>query len=137
MTVIADTGPIYALVDRADSWHNRVVKWWKGNTERIVIPVCVLTEVCYLLHTRISPDAEASFVRAIASGDFEIESLEIDDFSRIESIMTKYADIELGFVDAAVAATAERLEAVKVLTTDRRHFSVIRPRHASSFELSP
>jgi predicted nucleic acid-binding protein len=137
VTVIADTGPLYALIDRSDKWHVRVVKWWKANAERVVIPVCVLSEVCYLLHTRISPDAEASFVKSIADGEFEIEPLEVNDFERIEAIMSKYADLELGFVDAAVAATAERLDAVTVLTTDRKHFSVLRPRHASAFQLSP
>ena len=137
MTVVVDTGPLYALVDRADTWHQRVTKWWKANTERVVVPVCVLPEVCYLLHTRISPDAEASFVRSLALGEFEVESLEQDDFERIEAIMNKYADLNLGFVDAAVAVTAERLDAVTVLTTDRRHFSAIRPRHASAFQLSP
>jgi len=137
VTVVVDTGPLYALVDRADTWHSRVIRWWKANTERVVVPVCVLSEVCYLLHTRISPDAEASFVRSLALGEFEIESLEPDDFERIEAIMTKHADLGLDFVDAAVAATAERLDAVTVLTTDRRHFSVIRPKHASAFQLSP
>jgi predicted nucleic acid-binding protein len=137
VTVVVDTGPLYALIDRADSWHKRVTQWWKGNTERAVIPVCVLSEVCYLLHTRISPEAEASFVRSIGDGYFEVEPLELSDFQRIEAIMTKYADLELGFVDAAVAATAERLDAVTLLTTDRRHFSVIRPMHVSWFQLSP
>ena len=137
MTVVVDTGPLYALVDHDDSWHNRVVKWWRANRERVVVPVCVLSEVCFLLHTRISPDAEASFVSAIADGQFDIEALEHDDFERIEAIMTKYAELELNFVDAAVAATAERLDAVTLLTTDRKHFSAIRPRHASAFQLSP
>ena len=137
MTVVADTGPIYALVDRDDAWHKRVMKWWRANTERVVIPVCVLSEICYLLHTRISPDAEASFVKAIANGEFEVEGLEEADFERIDAIMTKYADMEIGFVDAAVAATAERLDTVMVLTTDRRHFGTMRPRNASAFQLSP
>jgi predicted nucleic acid-binding protein len=137
VTVVVDTGPLYALIDHDDSWHNRVVKWWRANGERVVVPVCVLSEVCFLLHTRISPDAEASFVNAIADGEFEIEPLEHEDFERIDAIMTKYADLELNFVDAAVAATAERLDAATLLTTDRKHFSAIQPRHASAFQLSP
>ena len=135
--IVADTGPLYALVDSDDAWHDRVVAWWKTNRATVVIPVCVLPEVCYLLHERISPEAEAAFVQAIVNGEFSVEQLDIDDISRAESIMRKYADLEIGFVDAAVVATAERLDAVEILTTDRRHFSTVRPRHASSFRLIP
>ncbi len=137
MTVIADTGPIYALIDSDDSWHNRVVDWWRQNREPVVVPVGVLPEVCYLLHTRISQQAEAAFVRAITDGEFVVEPLTPEDITRAEALLTKYADLDLGFVDATVIATAERLDATEVITTDRRHFSAIRPRHVGTFQLSP
>jgi predicted nucleic acid-binding protein len=137
MTVIADTGPLYALVDADDAWHSRVVEWWRANKSPIVVPVCVLPELCYLLHTRISPDAEAAFVRAIANGEFTIEPLEPEDIVRADIIMQKYTDLNLGFTDATVIATAERLDAVEILTTNRRHFAQVRPRHAGSLTLRP
>lgn len=137
MTIVADTGPLYALVDASDAWHKRVVEWWRKNREPVVVPVCVLPEVCYLLHTRISQQAEAAFVRSITDGEFVIESLEPEDVARAEALIRKYADLGLGFVDATVIATAERLDAVEVVTTDRRHFSAVRPRHVGAFRLSP
>jgi predicted nucleic acid-binding protein len=137
MTIIADTGPLYALVDADDSWHERVISWWKANQESIVIPVTVLPEVCYLLHTRISPDAESAFVRAVSEGEFNVEALESEDIARADELIRKYSELRLGFVDATVIATAERLDAREVLTTDRRHFSAVRPRHAGSLRLSP
>lgn len=137
MTVIADTGPLYALVDADDAWHGRVVEWWRANREPVVVPVCVLPEVCYLLHTRISQQAEAAFVRAVAKGEFVVEPLEPEDITRAAMLVGKYADLELGFVDSTVIATAERLDAIEVLTTDRRHFSAVRPRHVGALRLSP
>jgi predicted nucleic acid-binding protein len=137
MTIVADTGPLYALVDASDAWHKRVVEWWRKNREPVVVPVCVLPEVCYLLHTRISQQAEAAFVRSITNGEFVVESLEAEDVARAEALIRKYADLELGFVDATVIATAERLDAIEVVTTDRRHFSAVRPRHVGEFRLSP
>ncbi len=137
MTVVADTGPLYALIDSADAWHDRVVDWWRANRQPVVIPVCVLSEVCYLLHTRISPDAEAAFVRALADGEFTTEPLEPEDVTRASELLEKYSDLALGFVDATVIATAERLDVTEVLTTDRRHFAAVRPRHIRSLRLSP
>ncbi len=137
MTVVADTGPLYALVDSDDAWHDRVVDWWRANRHPVVIPVCVLSEVCYLLHTRISPEAEAAFVRALADGEFTTEALEAEDVARASVLLEKYADLGLGFVDASVIATAERLDVTEVLTTDHRHFAAVRPRHIRAFRLSP
>ncbi|HEY4955868.1 MAG TPA: PIN domain-containing protein [Gemmatimonadaceae bacterium] len=137
MTVIADTGALYALVDASDAWHACVVDWWRANREPVVVPVCVLPEVCYLLHTRISQQAEAAFVRAVAKSEFIVEALEAEDVSRAAELVGKYADLQLGFVDATVIATAERLDVIEVLTTDRRHFSAVRPHHAGAFRLGP
>lgn len=137
MTVVADTGALYALVDASDRWHARVVEWWRANAKPVVVPVVVLPEVTYLLATRISPAAEEAFVAAVAAGEFTVEPLEPEDLGRAVELMRRYADLPLGFVDAAVAATAERLDTREVLTTDRRHFGVIRPRHARGYAVLP
>ena len=67
ITVIADTGALYALMDRSDAWHARVVAWWERNRWPVIVPVTVLPEVTYLLQTRIGADAELAFVRAVAN----------------------------------------------------------------------
>jgi hypothetical protein len=43
----------------------------------------------------------------------------------------------VGIVDAAVIAIAERLNLAEVATVDRKHFSIVRPRHISAFRLLP
>jgi uncharacterized protein len=135
--VIADTGPLYALIDRSDAWHKRVAAWWAEQTHTVVVPVTVLPEVCYLLQTRIGAAAEHAFVRAVANGEFEIEPIESADIERAASLLLEYADMPLGFVDATVLAIAERLGAREILTTDRRHFGVVRPRHGVGLSLVP
>lgn len=55
--------------------------------------------------------------------------------SRIEELNRKFADLEIGFVDAAVVAIAEALGLPRIATTDRSHFG---PMAASlSLELLP
>jgi hypothetical protein len=138
VTVLADTGPLYALLDRDDAWHGRVREWWLANREPVRVPVCVLPEVCYLVGTRLGARAEAALVRAVADGEFQVEALdEAEDLRRSEDLMFTYLDAPLGFVDASVAAMAERLGVVTLLTTDRRHFSLVRPRHVPAFRLAP
>ena len=137
MTVVADSGAIYALVDRDDSWHQRVRSWWEQSRDSVVLPITILPEVAYLLGRRIGPRAEAAFVRSLADGDLTVENLEPADLGRAADLMATYRDAPFGFVDASIAAIAERLGSLTVLTTDRLHFSVVRPRHTPSFILEP
>jgi predicted nucleic acid-binding protein len=137
VTVVADSGAIYALIDASDAWHARVMRWWQANTLGVVLPVTVLPEVTYLLHQRIGTAAEAAFVRAVADDEFVVEPLEPEDITRATGLLHEYADLPLGFVDATVVAIVERLDARAVLTTDRRHFAVVRSRHARPLALLP
>ncbi|MGH7624028.1 MAG: type II toxin-antitoxin system VapC family toxin [Gemmatimonadaceae bacterium] len=137
MTVLADTGALYALMDRDDAWHTRVTAWWERSTEDILIPVVVLPEVAYLIGSRIGAAAETAFARAVGAGEFVLEPLEPEDIVRAADLMSIYIDARLGLVDSCVMAAAERLEILGVLTTDRRHFSLVRPRHTTAFRLLP
>ncbi len=124
-TTVADTGAIYALLDRDDSWYQRIVAWWTAAPRRVVLPVSILAEVCYLLQTRARDrGAEARFLRAVAAGEFRIEGLEPADYPRIHELVQDFDTLPLGFVDASVLTVAERLGATEILTTDRRHFTV-------------
>lgn len=51
--------------------------------------------------------------------------------------MEAYADLHIGFVDAAVLAVVERLGERRLATLDHRHFGVMRPRHAPVLESLP
>ena len=135
--VIVDTGVLYAMVDRDDRWHERVKAYLQTQPDIMIVPTTVLPEVCYLLNTYISQDAERSFVISLLQGEMKIENLTTDDLRRTLNLLEKYADANIGLVDATVVAIAERLKVRRILTTDRRHFSLIRPRHYSHFELLP
>ena len=57
--------------------------------------------------------------------------------SAIAELVEQYVSLPLGIVDAAVIAIAERLNLTEVATVDRKHFSIVRPRHVSAFRLLP
>lgn len=138
MTVLADTGGVYALLDRSDSWHERVVEYWARHAEEIRLPEPILAEVCYFVGKALGTGAENAFVRAIADGEFLLEQMVADeDIPRAADLMQTYRDAAIGFVDSAIVATAERIDSSTLLTTDRRHFPIIRPRHLSALVLVP
>jgi len=138
LTVLADTGAVFALLCRDDIWHRRVVDYWEQSQEEIRLPEPILPELCYLLATRIGGRAEAAFVRAVADGEYPLEPLVAGkDITRAADLIHTYHDAAIGFVDAAIAAIAERLRITTLLTTDRRHFPIFRLRHLPALTLAP
>ena len=96
----------------------------------------VVTEVVYLLGTRLGVDAEVRFLGDLAAGNLIPEPVAARDWLRIAELVSQYRDLPLGTADASVVATAERMGAPQVATFDRRHFSVVQP-EGVQFELLP
>lgn len=81
--------------------------------------------------------AEAAFVRALARRDFHLADVSPDDYARVNELIEQYSDLPLGTTDASVIALAERLNITEIATLDRRHFSVVRPKHVNALSLLP
>ncbi len=93
----------------------------------LVVPELVITEVTYLLGTRIGADAEVRFIGDLAAGHLIPEPVAASDWLRIAELLAAYRDLPLGAVDASVVATAERLAVLDIATLDHRHFAVVKP----------
>ncbi len=134
---MVDAGPLYALVDVSDDFHDRCRDLLEKHRGPLIVPMLVLTEVTYLLGSRLGPEAEIRFLGDIAGGTFTPEPVRAGDWLRIAELVGTYQDLPLGTVDASVVATAERLRIETLATLDRRRFSVVRPAHVSTFEIVP
>jgi predicted nucleic acid-binding protein len=97
----------------------------------------VITEVTYLLATRLAVEPEVRFLGDLAAGAFAIEPVLASDWLRIAELVATYRDLPLGTVDASVVAAGERLAITDVATVDRRHFGVVRPAHVDALTLVP
>lgn len=137
MTAILDTSFLFALTDQSDRNHQRVLAVAQSVNESLVLPVAVLPEVCYLIASRLGHQAMRRFVSSMTSNMVQVQPLIPEDLVRVHEILEQYADKQLDFTDAAIVATAERLNITRVYTLDLRDFSVIRPSHCDYFELLP
>lgn len=109
----------------------------EGHPGPLITTALVVAESGWLIERQLDPSAEAQFYRAIAGGDMTVEPLTSADWHRVGELVDTYADLGLGGVDASLVAVAERLELHEIATLDRRHFSVVRPRHVDAFTLLP
>lgn len=76
-----------------------------------------------MIERRLPSQALTAFLRDLENGGYLLDCGE-GDFLRIRALVERYADLPLGFADAAVIACAER-HGGRVLTLDRRHFGVV------------
>lgn len=76
-------------------------------------------------------------MRQLLQATWSLEPLLEGDMERIVAVLDQYRDQNIDFADAAIVAIAERLKAQRILTLDRRHFSMMRPRHCAAFEILP
>lgn len=101
------------------------------------MPILVVTEVSYLLASRIGFETEVRFLGDLAAGELVPESVAAADWLRIAELVAAYHNLPLGTIDGSVVAAAERLSVNTIVTLDRRHFSVVRPSHVDAFDLLP
>ena len=109
----------------------------RGHPEPLLLPTLVITEVAYLVGTRLGSRAEVRFLGDLAAGDFIVEPVADGDWLRIAELVARYSDLPLGTVDGSIVAAAERLGITQVATFDHRHFSVVRPAHVDALQILP
>jgi uncharacterized protein len=137
MAILVDTSAIVALVDAADDDHQEVAHYVMNAEDVLLVPMTVLPEADYLIAERVGVRGELALLQDIVAGGFGLESVTVTDVARSAELIDQYADSDIGFVDASIVAVAERLAITRILTLDRRHFGMLRPRHCSSFTLVP
>lgn len=119
---------MYAYVDRDDAHHASCLDLLQTHPGPLLVPTLVITEVTYLLGTRLGPEAEVRFLGDLAAGNLIAEPVVPGDWLRIAELVARYRDLPLGTADASVVTAAERLRITEIATLDRRHFDVVRSR---------
>ena len=135
--LIVDTGPLVAAADRADKDHDSCRALLEDEEGPLITTGLVIAEAAYLINRQLGPAAEAALSSSVIDGDLEVAALDRADWERVRELVTVYASMPLGGTDASVIALAERHGALRVATLDRRHFTVVRPRHSEALELLP
>lgn len=124
-------------MDADDRNHEPCLQLLETHPGPLLVPILCVTEVAYLVGTRLGPDAEVRLLGDLAGGALISESVAAGDWLRIAELVSDYRDLPLGTVDASVVAAAERLDITSIATLDRRHFNVVRPSHAPAFQMLP
>jgi predicted nucleic acid-binding protein len=136
VTLVLDTGPVVAALNRSDPDHARCAALIEGGGD-LVVPGAALVEIDYFLVMLGGVSAWEHFTQEIERGAYRVIHPTDAEIARAGRLERQYEDLGLGFVDASVIALCERLGEEKVATLDHRHFSVVRPSHCQFLTLLP
>jgi predicted nucleic acid-binding protein len=133
--VLADTGPIVAILSRRDQYHKTCVEALRDMPGPLFTCWPVITEVAWLL--RRDSNAIQQLLGSIDIELFEMLTLTTADAKPIAAIMKKYRDIRIQLADASLVHLAARDGLDTVFTLDRRDFSVYRLPRGRAFRIIP
>lgn len=137
MALVLDTSVLLGALDAADADHEPCAALISGAREELIVPALVLSELDYWCHERLAPEVWLTFLADVLEGVYGVAHPTQGDLERCHELQGKYADLELGVVDASVLAVVEHLGEPKLATLDRRHFATVRPRHVDALTLLP
>lgn len=126
--IVADTGAILALLDHHEANHGLMRALYAQEPDAWILPWAILPEVDYLVARELGADAENAWLDDLARGAFTVDWGARGDLAAAHAIVTRYAALEHGLVDAIVMRMAERLKA-DIATFDLRHFGAVRLTH--------
>ena len=123
--IIADTGFWVALLFRRDRFHPVAAAAYGRFRGSLITTWPILTQACYLLGSRVDPEASAALLER-AERSFAVWELPSGSAAPAAALMRRYADLPMDLADATTVLLAEHLGDGRILSTDRRDFNTYR-----------
>ena len=133
--VLVDTGPLVAILSRADQHHQVCVQALRQMPGPLFSCWPVITEAVWLL--RAYPSAVQQLLSSIGSGFVELLPLASLEAKAIADVMKKYEGIRAQLADTALVYLASRDGIDTIFTLDQRDFSVYRSARKRPFRILP
>jgi predicted nucleic acid-binding protein len=135
--IIADTSGLLAFFDRGEPEHRAVSDAVARVAGPLVVSPYVVAELDYLLATRVGVAQELAVLRELSGGAYVLSEFGAADMATAAVVIERYRAQDIGIADASIVVLAARYSTRRILTLDRRHFSVLRPSQGGRFSLLP
>ncbi len=115
MTLL-DAGPLVALLDRRERYHDWSVARLLENEGVLWTCGAVMSEACFLV--RESQRAVAQLNQWLENGDIRFAGEEESLWARATRMMQQYANVPMSFADACLVALADAESDARIFTLD-------------------
>ena len=134
-SLLLDTGPLVALLDRSDGAHAACVAALKSVSGRLLTTEPVVTEALWLLDHSLA--AQKACVELLLAAAVKIFGQTPDTLKRAMALMEKYRDVPMDFADATLVVLAENKGVADIFSLDKRGFEVYRFNGKHRFSMVP
>ena len=130
--ILIDSGPLIALFDSSDKYHQEAVNFIKTNKYPLITTLASITETLHLLD--FNRNAQIDFLEWVHRDAVEIHNIENIDFKRLRELTEKYRDLPMDFADSCLVCLAEKLNLNTIATIDR-DFTIYRIQGRRKFKI--
>jgi len=135
--ILVDTDAVLQMVSSTAQRHDDVMRVVEELSGPFLLSPFVLAELDYMLGNRHGQGAQLALLSEVVEGAYELAEFGRSDVEQAETVMRRYADLQVGLADASIVVLAERHGSSDVLTFDRRHFRAMRGPGGRPFRLLP
>lgn len=121
-TAIVDAGPLIALFDQSDHYHQKAkqrLETYRKDNGILITTWPAVAEAAHLIRHRVHFQAQLDFLEWISLGGVEFFPLERDHLSRVIQLQSQYSNLPMDLADATLVVTAEISNIDKVFSIDR------------------
>jgi len=134
-TILLDTGPLVALIDKSERNHKTCLEFFKAYSGNILTTEPVITEALHLLNNQFR--FQKTCMDFILQAGIEIIPQTKKSLERANKLMEKYQDIPMDYADATLVCIAEETGIKEIFTLDKRGFAAYKFSRNKSFKIFP
>lgn len=113
---IIDSGPLIALFDKSDKYHDRVLSFLKSYDGRLITTWAVITEVTHMLSFNLN--VQIDFLKWIHLGGLEVVEITQENLKEIIDYMQKYTNVPMDLADGSLLVLAQNRRIKDIVSID-------------------
>ncbi len=134
--ILADAGPLVAILDRDDQDHGDCAAALEELSAPMVTTWPALSEAMYILGDRTGWAGQDALWSLILRHDLKLHAIDEPALHRARDLMNRYRSLPMDLADATLVVAAESLRVNRIFTLDA-DFRVYRLKSRRSFEIVP
>ncbi|MCL2144878.1 MAG: PIN domain-containing protein [Endomicrobia bacterium] len=115
--VLIDAGPLIALFDKNDKYHDEIKSFISLKKYKFITTVAVIAEVSHMLNFNIN--VQIDFLVWIANNGIILCEIQNSDIYEIIKLTKKYSDIPMDFADASLIIAAQKNSVKTIISLDK------------------
>ena len=113
---IIDSGPLIALFDKNDKYHQVVVDFFRDFQGEFITTWAVITEVTHMLDFNLK--VQIDFLKWVELGALTLYNIEQSELQEIIKMMSKYTNVPMDLADSSLMYIAQKEKITDIVSID-------------------